>query len=260
MMKPVIDSPSFWKRWIRRVWATIHPSSLNQFDYNLRTRRASQVHAQKARAYRIETANLSLEKLVDIAIQKGHPFRATQKRTEILSLLEQVRERRPRYICEIGSDKGGTLALFSRVARPDAEILSLDIAHTPQRLAAFKQLVQPGQKLTCITGDTHTQAILNQFKAWLGNNQLDFLFIDGDHTYEGVKLDYEMYSPFVRQGGLIAFHDVTPADAEQYAPDSPYYTAGVAQFWEKHQAELPNPETFIEDPNQQGYGIGILHP
>jgi hypothetical protein len=30
---------------------------------------------------------------------------------------------------------------------------------------------------------------------------VDFLFIDGDHTYEGVKKDFEMYSPLVRREG-----------------------------------------------------------
>jgi hypothetical protein len=33
------------------------------------------------------------------------------------------------------------------------------------------------------------------------------LFIDGDHRYEGVRRDFEMYSPLVGAGGLIAFHD-----------------------------------------------------
>jgi predicted O-methyltransferase YrrM len=43
----------------------------------------------------------------------------------------------------------------------------------------------------------------------LNEQNLDFLFIDGDHTYKGVKEDFEMYSPLVRKGGVIAFHDIT---------------------------------------------------
>ena len=38
---------------------------------------------------------------------------------------------------------------------------------------------------------------------------VDFLFIDGDHSLEGVKLDDEQYGQLVRSGGIIAFHDVT---------------------------------------------------
>jgi len=36
---------------------------------------------------------------------------------------------------------------------------------------------------------------------------LDFLFIDGDHSVEGCKKDYELYSDKVKKGGFIAFHD-----------------------------------------------------
>lgn len=36
---------------------------------------------------------------------------------------------------------------------------------------------------------------------------LDVLFIDGDHTYEGCKKDFERFSSFVRPGGLIIFDD-----------------------------------------------------
>jgi len=34
-----------------------------------------------------------------------------------------------------------------------------------------------------------------------------FVFIDADHTYEGCKADFEAWSPLVRSGGEIAFHD-----------------------------------------------------
>ena len=37
---------------------------------------------------------------------------------------------------------------------------------------------------------------------------IDFLFIDGNHDYEAVLQDYEQWSPKVRPGGVIAFHDV----------------------------------------------------
>jgi predicted O-methyltransferase YrrM len=38
-------------------------------------------------------------------------------------------------------------------------------------------------------------------------NEIDFLFIDGNHSYEQVLADYLMYSPLVKRGGIIAFHD-----------------------------------------------------
>ena len=39
-------------------------------------------------------------------------------------------------------------------------------------------------------------------------NEIDFLFIDGDHTYDGAKTDFLRYGSMVREGGVIAFHDL----------------------------------------------------
>jgi len=37
--------------------------------------------------------------------------------------------------------------------------------------------------------------------------KIDFLFIDGDHSYEGVKKDFELYSTIVNDNGIIVIHD-----------------------------------------------------
>jgi len=39
------------------------------------------------------------------------------------------------------------------------------------------------------------------------DSSLDFVFIDGEHTYEAVKQDISLWLPKVRRGGLIAGHD-----------------------------------------------------
>ena len=36
---------------------------------------------------------------------------------------------------------------------------------------------------------------------------LDFLFIDGDHSYEGIKGDWEAWSIHIAEGGIVALHD-----------------------------------------------------
>ena len=35
-----------------------------------------------------------------------------------------------------------------------------------------------------------------------------FLWIDGDHTYDGAKLDFDLFSPYLVEGGIIAVHDI----------------------------------------------------
>jgi predicted O-methyltransferase YrrM len=36
---------------------------------------------------------------------------------------------------------------------------------------------------------------------------VDFIFIDGDHSYEGLKGDWEAWNPHIAQGGIAALHD-----------------------------------------------------
>jgi len=37
--------------------------------------------------------------------------------------------------------------------------------------------------------------------------EIDFLFIDGNHSYESVLCDFLLYYPLVKKGGIIGFHD-----------------------------------------------------
>lgn len=36
---------------------------------------------------------------------------------------------------------------------------------------------------------------------------IDFIFIDGDHNYEGVKRDWDTYKPLLKKGSIVALHD-----------------------------------------------------
>jgi len=41
---------------------------------------------------------------------------------------------------------------------------------------------------------------------------LDFLFIDGNHSYESVLCDFLLYYPLVKEQGIIAFHDTAMSE------------------------------------------------
>ena len=43
-------------------------------------------------------------------------------------------------------------------------------------------------------------------KTW--DRDIRLLWIDGDHTYRGVRLDLELFKPYLREGAVVAFHDV----------------------------------------------------
>jgi predicted O-methyltransferase YrrM len=57
-------------------------------------------------------------------------------------------------------------------------------------------------------------------KGW--NGPIDMLFIDGNHELESVRQDFLQWSPFVKPGGIVAFHDTyfsppTTSDGEYHA-------------------------------------------
>lgn len=58
------------------------------------------------------------------------------------------------------------------------------------------------KKIIPIRSDTSTAA--NTF-----NEEIDILFIDADHSYEGCKKDIVAWYPKVKKGGIILFHDYT---------------------------------------------------
>lgn len=63
----------------------------------------------------------------------------------------------------------------------------------------------------------------NVSKIWL--EKLDFLFIDGDHTYEAVCRDYDEWVPFLKPGGILAIHD-----SRMGRPGSPKFHEGPSRL------------------------------
>lgn len=177
-----------------------------------------------------------------------------QDMAEITSLLQTLEGLQPRRILELGTWSGGTLFLFSRVSRPDATIVSVDLpahnfggGYSAWKSTLFHSFASSNQTLRLIVGDSHQPAVFNLVREALQGELLDFLFIDADHTYQGVKLDFEMYSPLVGRGGIIAFHDI--------ASDNLKTGIVVRGFWD----EIKNNYRYVEHVrNRSKAGIGLL--
>lgn len=188
-----------------------------------------------------------------------HFFRPLQKRAEILRLAEIVREMRPRAVCEIGAAGGGTAFIFAQTSADDAEIVSIDLAFHAERRRAVGGFARSGQRIHCVEGDSHDGATLERVRGILNGRALDILYLDGDHSYEGVTRDFRMYAPLVRRGGLIAFHDITPDFRTRYGVETRSSTGGVPRFWRELKAKGERTQEIVEDTEQDGYGIGLLH-
>jgi predicted O-methyltransferase YrrM len=187
----------------------------------------------------------------------GVSIKPAQVEYEIAKLLEIVAELKPKVVLEIGTAGGGTLFLFTRVADPEAKIISIDLpggrfggGYPRWKIPLYKSFSKEGQEIYLIRRDSHNPQTLREVKGILGSEKIDFLFIDGDHTYEGVKRDFEMYSPLVRKGGIIAFHDICPHLLET--------RCGVSSFWDEIKHKYKYGE-IVKDWNQKWAGIGVLY-
>ncbi len=204
-------------------------------------------------------AALSPEQAMAAAFELGGGMLAPQQiPAEFVSLLRLVygAEPRPRRVLEIGSYRGGTLFCSCRLAAPDALLISLDLpesgpwrSYPRRRRKLYRAFARRGQRIEALRANSHDVATLELVHTALAGRRLDLLFIDGDHTFDGVKQDYETFGPLVREGGLIAFHDIVPGSSE--------LVGGVPRFWEEVKDKLPVQE-IVEDWSQGGFGIGLV--
>ena len=67
-----------------------------------------------------------------------------------------------------------------------------------------------------------------------------------------------MYGPLVREGGLIALHDIVPDFLTRYGTQTSSNVGQVPHFWSELKPALADWQEFIEDPDQDGYGIGLI--
>jgi predicted O-methyltransferase YrrM len=183
---------------------------------------------------------------------------ASQKADELLPFLERVASLEPHAVCEIGTSAAGTLFLLTRVAADDAVVVSVDLQIAPHLAAARSRFARPGQKLLSVAGDSHSDDTFARVKAALRDRPLDVLFIDGDHSYFGVKRDWELYSPLVRPGGVVGFHDIHEDYTTSRGTPTAAISGDVPRFWRELQ-QRHRTEELVADPGQDGFGIGIVY-
>lgn len=201
--------------------------------------------------------NLSLDQAVDFVFNGAFGLiRPLQVKMEIRELMKYVETRKPKVIVEIGTASGGTLFLFSRLASPEALIISIDLpgggfggGYFKCRVPLYRSFARAKQSISLLRADSHHQTTLAVVREILQNKKIDLLFIDGDHSYEGVRRDFEMFVPLVRPAGLIALHDVS---VHRHDP-----SCRVSEFWNEIKGRYKFVE-IIDKSDQCWAGIGLL--
>jgi len=125
---------------------------------------------------------------------------------ELLQLYEHLPERTERVL-EIGTQHGGWLFMLASVLSPPAQLCGVDQVGYPAFEVVRREIEGAGFGVTRII---RPAALARpDVDAWLGDAKLDVLHLDASHD-DGVCEEWNLYSPLVRPGGIVAIHDVRP--------------------------------------------------
>jgi predicted O-methyltransferase YrrM len=149
---------------------------------------------------------------------------------EAALLFRLARDVREGPVAEIGRFKGGSTFIFASALPAGVELWSYDFhvalrpdmpgAQLDEELRTALDRYGLGEKVHLLVADSRT--------AEPPSGELELLFIDGDHSYEGAKADFERWSAFVRPGGHVLFHDAV--DAGGYGNHYPGVAQAVAEI------------------------------
>lgn len=104
-------------------------------------------------------------------------------------------------ILEIGRLYGGSTVFITAAAGNERPVISVDIAPQHHKVSEeYFSNKEFSKNLTLIVDDSSN----------VETGELGLLFVDGDHSYEGVSKDISNHWKDVKIGGLVVFHDAVP--------------------------------------------------
>jgi predicted O-methyltransferase YrrM len=160
---------------------------------------------------------------------------ASLRLDEAAYLYRLVRDERPRVIAEVGRFRGGSTLLLA--AAGDAVVHSYDIAvrqghdgsELDRELRSALERYGIADRVFL-----HVESSLTAKPP----QDIDVLFVDGDHSDEGVRADFSRWTPCVRAGGHVLLHDAAAAAdfLPTAAPGPERVAASAGPDWERRPA------------------------
>lgn len=154
-----------------------------------------------------------------------------------------------RSILEVGSRYGEVLKMLAHGMDGKGRVVSVDLPgvfpwgesdSAPFLTGAVEGLKAEGYDASLFLGNSRDPEII---KAVQDLGPFDFVFIDGDHHYEGAKADWENYGPM---GKTVVFHDIIRPSAERRQE------LEVWRLWREIEGDK---EEFVGKESLMGLGI-----
>lgn len=174
--------------------------------------------------------------------EKCLDYNIEQKPEEFEKLFELLSgQKRKKYALEIGSNFGGTTFALCHIYE---KVVAIDIKYDPN----FDRIKSEFPNFDYIIMDSKSNDLIEIIKST--GIEFDFIFIDGDHSYEGVKSDYDKFKQFISKEGLIGFHDIIESDINKVMNNR------VDILW--NSLELGKKYEFIAKERTNQYRTGSL--
>jgi hypothetical protein len=158
---------------------------------------------------------------------------------------------KPATVVELGSHYGVSLFSFCEAAEAlntGTFCFGIDSWQGDEHSGAYGEEVYAKvckeQTLHHLSRCRLIRSTFDEAAAYFGKESIDLLHIDGLHTYEAVRHDYETWAPMLRPGGVILFHDINVRENG----------FGVWQLWQ----ELQSSSDYRSLTLRHGHGLGIL--
>lgn len=166
-------------------------------------------------------------------------FGLLQKPDEFTRFLYFLEAQSPASVLEIGFGGGGSAWAITKL-QSVTRFISIDLPKGPWGGTDAAEKVLPhiaqGTDAQCyfIQGSSQNSDCVAEVERILEGSFLDVLFIDGDHSYAGVKTDFLTYSPFVKPGGHIVLHDICEHPPETKCEVRKFYLE-LKETWPKEK-------------------------
>jgi len=259
---PYAGSPGYWQD-------PTHCTMITERTWQYFAQTAPLYHHYRPKPWSVEHLAFKVDANIEVILRKiksddlivelttkALTLGALQKPTELYNFLDFIKGKPLDTVVEIGTAQGGVFHSLCQLAGDNATVVSIDLPggqfggeHGLPEQRRLKKSAKKDQTLRFIRGDSHNLKTKGDLLKIIGKEKIDLLFIDGDHSYLGVKKDWEMYSPLVKKGGFVAFHDIC------FHPQ--VLACEVERFWKELKPKYKILE-FI-DPNEQTWGgIGVV--
>jgi predicted O-methyltransferase YrrM len=163
----------------------------------------------------------------------------------------------PKRILEIGTGRGGSTYFLTKLGGKGSLIVTVDAdPRAKEAVALFGK--HRRQKVHSVIGSSHDPATVERVASILGGKPVDLLYIDGDHSYDGVKKDFDLYKKFCGPESIVCFHDIIADYGATKGIQTDIQTGEVYKFWGELKTQHRHLE-IVESFDQNGFGIGVIY-